>query len=122
MCRRIERPAVDTGEVAGAQSDLLLCVKLEKTKNEGNGKCGDEFHQIVAFVFGRQIRLVSDGVIEANNSKNELLGFELFKTILESRKNQSSKEMLHHIREHVNNFTKGHEQHDDMTIVVIRYH
>ena len=71
---------------------------------------------------GDMIILVSDGVIEANNSKNELLGFELFKTILESGKNQSSKEMLHHIREHVNNFTKGHEQHDDMTIVVIRYH
>ena len=71
---------------------------------------------------GDMIILVSDGVIEANNSKNELLGFELFKTILESGKNQSSKEMLHHIREHVNNFTKGHKQHDDMTIVVIRYH
>jgi len=70
---------------------------------------------------GDMVILVSDGVIEANNSVNELLGFDRFKTILESLSIQSSKEMLHHIRKNVEEFTKGYEQHDDMTIVVIRY-
>lgn len=71
---------------------------------------------------GDMIILVSDGVIEANNPENELLGFERFTEILESKNIQSSKELLLHIRKSIEHFTRGQEQHDDMTIVVIRYH
>lgn len=71
---------------------------------------------------GDMIILVSDGIIEANNSKNELFGFESFKQILDSGSVNSSKEMLNHILKNISEFTRDYEQHDDMTIVVIRYH
>ena len=68
------------------------------------------------------IILVSDGIIEANNSKNELFGFEAFKQVLDSGSVNSSKEMLNYILKNISEFTRDYEQHDDMTIVVIRYH
>ncbi len=73
---------------------------------------------------GDMLILVSDGIIEANNSNNELFGFEAFKEVLESgsASSSSSKEMLNHILKNISEFTKEYEQHDDMTIVVIRYH
>ena len=71
---------------------------------------------------GEMIILVSDGIIEANNSKNELFGFEAFKQVLDSGSVNSSKEMLNHILKNISEFTRDYEQHDDMTIVVIRYH
>lgn len=71
---------------------------------------------------GDMIILVSDGIIEANNSKNELFGFESFKQILDSGSVNSSKEMLNYILKNISDFTRDYEQHDDMTIVVIRYH
>ena len=71
---------------------------------------------------GDMLILVSDGIIEANNSKNELFGFEAFKQVLDSGSGNSSKEMLTHIKKNISEFTRGYEQHDDMTIVVIRYH
>lgn len=71
---------------------------------------------------GDMVILVSDGIIEANNDKAQLLGFELFQQILESGPVSSSREMLLHIQKQVQKFTNGFEQHDDMTIVVVRYH
>ncbi len=71
---------------------------------------------------GDMLILVSDGIIEANNENNDLLGFERFTQILESAPNHSSKEMLTFIQKKISEFTNLHEQHDDMTIVVIRYH
>ena len=71
---------------------------------------------------GDMVILVSDGIIEANREGNDLLGFERFQPILESGPNPSSREMLHHIQKQVQSFTNGFEQHDDMTIVVVRYH
>lgn len=71
---------------------------------------------------GDMLILVSDGIIEANNSQNELFGFEAFKQVLDSGSVNSSKEMLTHIKKNISEFTREYEQHDDMTIVVIRYH
>ncbi len=71
---------------------------------------------------GDMLILVSDGIIEANNDNNDLLGFERFTQILESAPHHSSKEMLTFIQKKISEFTNLHEQHDDMTIVVIRYH
>lgn len=71
---------------------------------------------------GDTIVLVSDGVIEANNSKKELLGFEAFQSILEEAPNHSSKAMLSHIKKRIQMFTNNCEQHDDITIAIVRYH
>jgi serine phosphatase RsbU (regulator of sigma subunit) len=76
----------------------------------------------VAIEKGDMLILVSDGIIEANNESNDLLGFERFARILESGPHHSSKEMLAFIQKNISEFTNQYEQHDDMTIVVIRYH
>ncbi|MDM8529695.1 PAS domain S-box protein [Anaerolineales bacterium HSG25] len=94
---------------------------------------GYEAHTIELFS-GDMVILISDGVIEANNDVGEMLGFEQFEQIvrefnpeeqdLQGFKNleglSGAEAMLEHLKREVFAFTGDAEQHDDMTMVVVR--
>jgi len=69
---------------------------------------------------GELVILTSDGVVEANSSTGELLGFERLMQIVRQGPLDSAEAMLAHVKQAVLDFTGDAEQHDDMTIVVVR--
>ncbi len=66
------------------------------------------------------IVLVSDGVIEANNSDNEMLGFDRLEQIVVAGPNTNAQAMLAHLQAEITAFVGQAEPHDDLTIVVLQ--
>jgi serine phosphatase RsbU (regulator of sigma subunit)/HAMP domain-containing protein len=69
---------------------------------------------------GDLVILTSDGVIEARNAANHLLGFERFEQIVQTGPATSAEAMLEHLKREVFTFTGGAELDDDMTLAVVR--
>jgi serine phosphatase RsbU (regulator of sigma subunit) len=69
---------------------------------------------------GDFIILTSDGVIEARDEANHLLGFDRFEQMVKHGPNSSAEAMLEYLKREVFNFTNGTELQDDMTLVVVR--
>lgn len=69
---------------------------------------------------GDLIILTSDGVVEAKNSRDELLGFDRLRQIIRQGPATDATALLEHISQEVIAFTGQAEQHDDMTLVVVR--
>jgi hypothetical protein len=66
------------------------------------------------------IIFTSDGIVEAQNEKAELFGFErLEATILEIINTRNAQAIVDYIIQAAQNFTGSAEQHDDMTVVVV---
>jgi PAS domain S-box-containing protein len=66
------------------------------------------------------IIFTSDGIVEAQNEKGELFGFErLETTILEIITTRNAQAITDYIIQAAQNFTGSSEQHDDMTVVVV---
>jgi sigma-B regulation protein RsbU (phosphoserine phosphatase) len=66
------------------------------------------------------IIFTSDGIVEAQNSTNELFGFErLEDTILEIVETRNAQAIVNHLIKTVEQFTGEVEQHDDMTVVAV---
>jgi serine phosphatase RsbU (regulator of sigma subunit) len=65
--------------------------------------------------------LVSDGIIEAKNETNELYGFERFERLVSSfQAGSAARSILEGLLADVQQFMGDTEQHDDMTMVVVR--
>jgi len=64
--------------------------------------------------------LTSDGVIEANNPAGHFFGFDRLKQAVATGPVTSAQAMLTHLQSQLAAFTQEAEQHDDITIVVIR--
>lgn len=64
--------------------------------------------------------LFTDGVVEAMNSKKEMYGFERLKETLAQCDNLSSAGVRDRILQVLKDFSGTTEQHDDMTVVVVR--
>jgi serine phosphatase RsbU (regulator of sigma subunit) len=69
---------------------------------------------------GDTIILTSDGIVEANNKAGEMLGFDRLMQIIADGPTTNSEAMLEHINHELATFTGKAEQHDDMTVIVIR--
>ena len=69
---------------------------------------------------GGSLIVVSDGIYEAANSANELLGIERMSQTIESAKNKSPGELVAALREAVRTWQAGCESKDDETVVVVR--
>ena len=76
--------------------------------------------QRVALEPGDCLLLVSDGVIEAMNSANELWGFERLEAAFSASGGGDPSAMIESILAQVRAFTRGAPQHDDMTLVVLQ--
>ncbi|HEY1014215.1 MAG TPA: SpoIIE family protein phosphatase [Herpetosiphonaceae bacterium] len=72
---------------------------------------------------GDALVLVSDGIVEAHNAEQALFGFEgLEETLAGYRPGQRIEQPIHDLIIRVARFSGQVEQHDDMTIVVLRPH
>jgi len=69
---------------------------------------------------GDMIFLISDGVVEANTTKGDMLGFEGFEQAVMSGPTSSAQEMLSHLLTEISVFVGQADSHDDLTIVVIK--
>jgi len=71
---------------------------------------------------GDQLLLYTDGVTEAMNTEEEMFGEDRLKTLfLElGRKNARASDMVNAVRHETMSFTGAAQQHDDITIVVVR--
>ena len=69
---------------------------------------------------GDAIVLISDGVIEAKNKSGQEYTLEKVVEVLANQK-QSAREILDMLLQDVRHFTRGAVQHDDLTIVVIKW-
>jgi len=64
--------------------------------------------------------LTSDGVIEANDFRRELFGFDRLEQAVMEGPVDSAQAMLDHLKAEVAAFVGLTEPHDDATIVVVR--
>jgi len=71
------------------------------------------------FKHGDRIILLTDGVFEAKNKNGKRIGFENIVRFVEKHKDK--KNLLKRITNHVERFSKGTEQADDLTIVEMRF-
>ena len=70
---------------------------------------------------GDSLFVYTDGVPEANNAKNELLGNEKMLEALNKSPDASPKEVLDNVMDGINAFVKGAEQFDDITMMCLKY-
>ena len=64
--------------------------------------------------------LFTDGVTEAMNEESDLFGEERLKQVLEEHGERTSDDLREQILRHVESFVGSADQHDDMTMVLIR--
>ncbi len=65
--------------------------------------------------------LYTDGVPEAMNLEREEYGMQRFEDVLRERADERPTEIIQHIMDDIANFTGGIPQHDDITLVVLRW-
>ncbi len=62
----------------------------------------------------------TDGVVEAMNKKEEMYGFERFIEVIKEHRGLDAETFLEKLIDDINSFVGKAEQHDDLTIVIIR--
>ncbi len=62
----------------------------------------------------------TDGVVEAMNKKEEMYGFERFLEVIKENRGLDAEVFLQKLIDDINSFVGKAEQHDDLTIVVIK--
>ena len=70
---------------------------------------------------GDSLFVYTDGVPEATNAKNELLGNERMLDALNKAPDAAPKEVLSNVMDGINEFVKGAEQFDDITMMCLKY-
>ena len=69
---------------------------------------------------GDLVIFYTDGVVEALNKKGKMYGFERFIEVIKSNRGLDAEIFLEKLIDDVNSFVGKAEQHDDLTIVVIK--
>ena len=70
---------------------------------------------------GDRVFVYTDGVVEANNSKNELFGEDRMLNALNKDPDASIKTLLNNVNDGINSFVDGVEQFDDITMLCFEY-
>jgi serine phosphatase RsbU (regulator of sigma subunit) len=70
--------------------------------------------------YGDWLIMCSDGIIEAMNGQREMYGFERLQSHVSGSAATTAAAMVATIMQDIETFTGGADQHDDMTVVVIR--
>ncbi len=66
------------------------------------------------------LALFTDGITEAQNEKHEEFGYERFENILKRNTKFNSEEISKRIIEEITVFSQGSQQHDDITLLIIK--
>jgi len=69
---------------------------------------------------GDTLIFYTDGVVEAMNKKEEMYGFDRFIEVIKEHKGLDAEVFMQKLIDDINNFVGKAEQHDDLTIVVIK--
>ncbi len=69
---------------------------------------------------GDTLVFYTDGVTEAENAEGEQLEDEAFREVVVSNRHLGAKEMHERIHEAVREFTAGHDQSDDLTLIALK--
>ena len=69
---------------------------------------------------GDTLIFYTDGVVEAMNKKEEMYGFDRFIEVIKEHKGLDAEAFMQKLIDDINNFVGKAEQHDDLTIVVIK--
>lgn len=119
-------------KVASAGHDpLLICHKngtIESIKPEGpplgvdDGMLFDEavFDLDLMINPGDIVALYTDGVTEAMNAKEEVFGYDRLKEVVRANVEKPAVRVLQAVGEALEQFTQGHVQSDDITIVTVK--
>jgi sigma-B regulation protein RsbU (phosphoserine phosphatase) len=62
----------------------------------------------------------TDGIVEAMSPDEELFGFERLEDAVRGSTDLSAQELLDKILDQVNTFAAGADQHDDITVIIIK--
>ncbi len=76
--------------------------------------------EVVSYAPGDSLLLVSDGVVEAHDSHNELFGFERLEETIAQAQPGDVRGLVELVLERVQKHMGDMEQHDDITIVAVR--
>jgi serine phosphatase RsbU (regulator of sigma subunit) len=74
----------------------------------------------VALKQGDTVLFYTDGIVEAMNEKEEMYGFDRFLASIEEGKNLEADTFMEKLLNDVSRFVGDNEQHDDLTVVVIK--
>ena len=69
---------------------------------------------------GDMVVFYTDGIVEAMNPEEELFGFERLESVIQGSTDLSAQELLDKILDQVNTFAAGADQHDDITVIIIK--
>ena len=69
---------------------------------------------------GDTVVFYTDGIVEAMNAEEELFGFERLDDVIQNSTDLSAQELLDKILDQVNTFAAGTDQHDDITVIIIK--
>lgn len=75
---------------------------------------------MIALSPGDLLVITSDGVVEATNARDEMYGFERFEAAIAAGPTNSAQAMLDYLLADLRAFVGKAEQHDDITVVIIR--
>ncbi|MEX1011565.1 MAG: PP2C family protein-serine/threonine phosphatase [Balneolaceae bacterium] len=76
--------------------------------------------QVVSFNRDDLLILYTDGIVEAENRTRHSFGTDRLHRLVYFHQAGSSEEVVHRILHEVSTFTRGVEQHDDMTLIVVK--
>jgi PAS domain S-box-containing protein len=74
----------------------------------------------IKFAPGDVAIFYTDGVIEAMNSREEVYGLDRFIDTIRKNNQEQIKDILKKLLIDISEFSKGREQHDDITVIIIR--
>ena len=122
-----------TGELAFARAGHLPLIKIDSQGNVETYQPGGRLLTDVSFIDidaeeeelvlkkGDKILLYTDGITEATDGGGRLFGEQNFLKLLEKHGRESPEALCSIIDEEIQKFIEGHDQEDDVTLLVIEY-
>lgn len=107
-------PLIFRAEKLGYEEEEVSGIALGAEENAEYGE------RKITFLPGDLAVFFTDGVTEAMNPDGEMFGFSRLAEVVAAYHTSSAKELLEKILGEISIFSKGAEQHDDITLIVLK--